>query len=57
MGVIPFTVIVAWMAGRPLSLLFDFVETSSLVLAVFVAFYVIIDGKSNWLEGVVLMTL
>ncbi|KAJ7170346.1 calcium/proton exchanger [Mycena crocata] len=55
--VIPLTVIVGWGLGTPMTLLFDPYEAICLVLAVFVVNYVCQDGKSNWLEGMILMCL
>ncbi|KAJ7508036.1 hypothetical protein B0H11DRAFT_2218037 [Mycena galericulata] len=40
-----------------MTLLFDGFEAASLVLAVLTVNYCLQDGKSNWLEGMVLMSL
>ncbi|KAI0635672.1 calcium/proton exchanger [Trametes polyzona] len=55
--VIPFIVTLAWIMGKPLSLLFDPFESIVLFFSVLVVNYVVQDGKSNWLEGMVLMCL
>nr|AVR29897.1 putative calcium-hydrogen exchanger 5 [Ganoderma lucidum] len=55
--VIPFIVTLAWIMGKPLSLLFDPFESIVLFLSVLVVNYVVQDGKSNWLEGMILMCL
>ncbi|KAF7349441.1 Calcium/proton exchanger [Mycena sanguinolenta] len=55
--VIPFTVVIAWMMGKPLTMLFDPYEAICLFLAVLTVNYVVQDGKSNWLEGAILMSL
>ncbi|KAF7350285.1 Calcium/proton exchanger [Mycena venus] len=55
--VIPFIVTVAWMMGKPMTLLFDPFEAICLLLAVMTVNYVVQDGKSNWLEGMILMCL
>ncbi|KAF9468145.1 calcium/proton exchanger [Collybia nuda] len=55
--VIPFIITLAWILGKPLTLLFDPYESVSLFLAVLTVNYVVQDGKSNWLEGVILMCL
>ncbi|KZT41251.1 calcium/proton exchanger [Sistotremastrum suecicum HHB10207 ss-3] len=55
--VIPFMVILAWIIGKPLTLLFDPFESITLFLAVITVNYVVADGKTNWLEGVILMNL
>jgi Ca2+:H+ antiporter len=70
-----FIVILAWIMGKPLSLLFDPYESIALFLAgkqnwtkvfcllssdffkVITVNYVVQDGKSNWLEGFILMCL
>ncbi|KAF5372274.1 hypothetical protein D9757_009645 [Collybiopsis confluens] len=55
--VIPFIVTLAWIMGKPLMLLFDPYESVTLFLSVLVVNYSIQDGKSNWLEGMILMSL
>ncbi|KZV74613.1 Calcium/proton exchanger [Peniophora sp. CONT] len=55
--VIPFIVTLAWILGKPLTLLFDPFESIVLFLAVLTVNYVVQDGKSNWLEGMILMCL
>jgi len=55
--VIPFTVVLGWILGKPLTLLFDPFESIVLFLAVLTVNYVVQDGKSNWLEGMILMCL
>lgn len=55
--VIPFIVVLAWWIGKPLTLLFDPFESVTLFLAVITVNYVTADGKSNWLEGLILMNL
>ncbi|KAJ3850339.1 hypothetical protein EV368DRAFT_75208 [Lentinula lateritia] len=51
--VIPLMVTIAWAMGKPLALLFDPFE--SLVLQTMT--HVVADGKSNWLEGAILICL
>lgn len=41
--------------GKPLTLLFDPYESVALFLSVLTVNYVVQDGKSNWLEGLILM--
>lgn len=53
--VIPFIVTLAWIIGKPLTLLFDPLESIVLFLAVLTVNYTVQDGKSNWLEGMILM--
>ncbi|KAK7046520.1 Calcium/proton exchanger [Favolaschia claudopus] len=55
--VIPLTVVVGWMIGKPMTLFFDPYEAVCLFLAVLTVNYVVQDGKSNWLEGMILMCL
>jgi len=55
--VIPLIVTLGWILGKPLTLLFDPFETIVLFLAVLAVNYVEQDGKSNWLEGMILMCL
>ncbi|KDR76316.1 hypothetical protein GALMADRAFT_247691 [Galerina marginata CBS 339.88] len=55
--VIPFIVILAWILEKPLTLLFDPYESVALFLSVLTVNYVVQDGKSNWLEGFILMCL
>ncbi|KAF8905112.1 Sodium/calcium exchanger protein-domain-containing protein [Gymnopilus junonius] len=55
--VIPFTVILAWITHKPLSLLMDPFQSMVLYIAVNTMGYVVADGKSNWLEGVILICL
>ncbi|KIM80472.1 hypothetical protein PILCRDRAFT_822575 [Piloderma croceum F 1598] len=55
--VIPFMVTLAWAMGKPLSLLFDPFESVVLYISVNVMSYVVADGKSNWLEGMILICL
>ncbi|KAG2133802.1 calcium proton exchanger [Suillus bovinus] len=55
--VIPFIVTLGWIMNKPLTLLFDPLESIVLFLAVLTVNYTVQDGKSNWLEGMVLMCL
>ncbi|KAJ8462819.1 hypothetical protein ONZ45_g17798 [Pleurotus djamor] len=55
--VIPLMVSVGWAMGRPLSLLFDPFESVVLYISVQTMSYVVADGKSNWLEGMILICL
>ncbi|EJU04647.1 calcium/proton exchanger [Dacryopinax primogenitus] len=55
--VIPFIVVLAWIMGKPLTMLFDPFESVVLFLAVLTVNYVVADGRSNWLEGMILMNL
>lgn len=55
--VIPFIVTLGWIIGKPLTLLFDPYESIVLFLSVLIVNYTVADGKSNWLEGMILMAL
>jgi len=48
-------VTLGWILGKPLTLLFDPYESVALFLSVLTVNYVVQDGKSNWLEGFILM--
>ncbi|KAI0028865.1 calcium/proton exchanger [Vararia minispora EC-137] len=55
--VIPFIVTLGWILGKPLTMLFDPFESIVLFLSVLTVNYVVQDGRSNWLEGMILMCL
>lgn len=55
--VIPFTIILGWIIGRPITMLFDPFESIVLFLTILAVNYVVQDGKSNWLEGMILICL
>jgi len=55
--VIPFIVILGWIIGRPITMLFDPFESIVLFLSVLTVNYVVQDGRSNWLEGMILICL
>ncbi|KAI0322589.1 Sodium/calcium exchanger protein-domain-containing protein [Amylostereum chailletii] len=55
--VTPLMVILGWILGKPLPLLFDPFESVVLFLSVHTMGYVVADGKSNWLEGTLLICL
>ncbi|KAG1750398.1 calcium proton exchanger [Suillus paluster] len=55
--VIPFIVTLGWIMNKPLTLLFDPLESVVLFLSVLTVNYVVQDGRSNWLEGMILMCL
>ncbi|CAN6648260.1 vacuolar calcium ion transporter [Trichomonascus vanleenenianus] len=53
--VTPFLVVLGWIIGQPMSLYFSTFETAVLFVAVFICNYLVLDGESNWLEGVMLL--
>jgi Ca2+:H+ antiporter len=55
--VTPFLVILGWIIGQPMTLHFQTFETVVFFLSVWVVTYVIQDGKSNYLEGAMLLGL
>lgn len=55
--VLPFTVVLGWIIGKDMTLYFDGFQITVLFVAVLLVNYLIQDGKSHWLEGVLLMTL
>ncbi|KAI0173826.1 calcium/proton exchanger [Pestalotiopsis sp. NC0098] len=55
--VTPFLVILGWMMDRPMNLHFETFETVAFALSVLVVTYTVQDGKSNYLEGAMLMAL
>ncbi|KAH7925491.1 hypothetical protein BV22DRAFT_1064850 [Leucogyrophana mollusca] len=55
--VIPFIVTLGWILDKPLALLFDPFESVVLYISVQTMSYVVADGKSNWLEGIILICL
>ncbi|KAI6038769.1 calcium/proton exchanger [Pisolithus marmoratus] len=56
--VIPFLIItLGWILGKPLTLMFNPLESIVMFLTVLTVNYVIQDGRSNWLKGMVLMSL
>jgi len=54
--VAPLMVIVAWILGVPLTFEFGILETIAVFLAVSIANLIAADGKSNWLEGLMLLS-
>jgi Ca2+:H+ antiporter len=56
--VLPFTVVLGWIIGKDdMTLFFDGFQITVLFVTVLLVNYLIQDGKSHWLEGVLLMTL
>ncbi|KAL0949129.1 hypothetical protein HGRIS_009213 [Hohenbuehelia grisea] len=52
----PFIVLLSWWTGRTFNLLFDMFEVAILLGSCFLVNYVTADAKTNWAEGVVLVT-
>ena len=53
--VTPFMVVVGWICDVPMSLYFSTFETAILFVSVFISNLCILDGESNWLEGMLLI--
>ncbi|KAH7312371.1 putative calcium ion transporter Vcx1 [Stachybotrys elegans] len=53
----PFLVIVGWIIGRDMSLHFETFETVAFAVSILVVTYTVQDGKSNYLEGAMLLGL
>lgn len=53
--VTPLIVILGWIIGRDMSLYFSLFETVSLFASAFVVSLLLIDGRSNYLEGALLI--
>ncbi|EIW52972.1 uncharacterized protein TRAVEDRAFT_53394 [Trametes versicolor FP-101664 SS1] len=52
----PLLVLFAWWTGKPFHLLFDYFEVALLLGSCFLVNYVTADGKTNFAEGVTLIT-
>ena len=55
--VTPLMVLLGWIIGSDMSLFFNTFETAILFITVFIVNYLIQDGKSNYLEGGLLMAV
>lgn len=56
--VIPFAIILGWILGNDeMNLSFDGFQTAVLFVSVLLVNYVIVDGSSNWIKGVLLQCL
>ncbi|WWD22456.1 calcium/proton exchanger [Kwoniella shandongensis] len=52
---LPILVLVGWAIGQPMLLFFDTFETIALVISVLLVNFAISDGRTNYLEGFVMM--
>ncbi len=58
LGILPLAVIIGWIRQEnKMTLLFDTFQVVSLAVSILVLKYMTYDGKSNWLDGVVLIAL
>jgi Ca2+:H+ antiporter len=55
--VAPALVLYSFIVGRPMTLLFNGLEISAIALSVIAASMVVVDGESNWVEGLQLMAV
>ncbi|KAL0080454.1 calcium/proton exchanger [Phycomyces blakesleeanus] len=55
--VTPLMVLLGWILDVDMSLFFNIYETAVLFIAVIMVSYLIMDGKSNWLEGMMLCSV
>jgi Ca2+:H+ antiporter len=55
--VAPAVVLYSFAIGRPMSLLFDPFEIAAIALSVLATVIVVVDGESNWVEGLQLMAV
>jgi Ca2+:H+ antiporter len=55
--VAPVLVLYSFAAGQPMSLLFNAFEIAAIALSVFATCIVVIDGESNWVEGLQLLSV
>lgn len=55
--VAPAVVLYSFVIGRPMSLLFDAFEIVAIALSVLATSMVVVDGESNWVEGLQLMSV
>ncbi|QLQ79891.1 hypothetical protein HG537_0C05390 [Torulaspora globosa] len=55
--VTPVMVLVGWIIDVPMTLNFSTFETATLFISIFLSNYLILDGESNWLEGVMSLAM
>jgi Ca2+:H+ antiporter len=53
----PAIVLYSFVIGRPMSLLFNPFEIAAIALSVVSAALVVVDGESNWVEGLQLLSV
>ncbi|KAI8909573.1 Sodium/calcium exchanger protein-domain-containing protein [Gorgonomyces haynaldii] len=55
MFVTPLLVLIGWMIGQPLTLIFPIIDVAVLFISILVVNHTLADGESNWLEGLMLL--
>ena len=53
----PALVLYSFATGQPMSLLFNAFEITAITLSVLATVIVVIDGESNWVEGLQLLSV
>lgn len=54
--VVPVIVIAGWIMGQPMSLAFPIFDVLVYMMAILIVYGIVADGRSNWLEGSMLLT-
>jgi len=54
--VLPFAVLAGWCMDKPMDLEFDLLEVCIMILAVLVAFSIVVDGRASWIHGYLLIS-
>lgn len=54
--VVPFTVLTGWATNQPMTLQFRTFDTACFILSVFLVQSVLLNGHTNWLHGIMLLT-
>jgi len=55
--VVPFSVLVGWAMDKPMNLDFGALHTTVVTLSILVVLTLLLDGRSNWLKGYILVCL
>lgn len=55
--VAPLLVMISWVMGNPMSLVFNAFELAAIVLSVLIVEMISYDGETNWFEGVLLLAV
>ena len=55
--VAPFLVVYSWIIGRPMSLILNPLEITAVTVSVLATAMVVVDGESNWVEGLQLVSV
>jgi len=55
--VIPLLVVLGWITGHPLTLYFSYFETIALFVSILLVNHLIMDGKTHYMEGLILVVL